>query len=233
MITEVHITADADCWTGHSTRALAAAKAAGDAVVITAGDADMARRIEAAGVRAVRCSMSGLFASLSLSRVLRNVPGAEFVIYVHSPKALPLVEKTLPLVGRKEPMTLCKAAPEVAFPAVEITHPAPDAEPLLMWLGNITAGCGLAEIIEDLGRRHDRPWRLRVVGQGKGRVVSPLLRRAKALGIARRIEWLGYSANPYDEMSGVTAAIARPGSTAAREFAAASVPVYSSISEIL
>lgn len=229
MITEIHIAADSECWRGASTRALHAAKAADDAVVVTAGDADMAVRFEREGLRTLRCSMRGWFAALSLSRVLRNVPGSQFAIYVHSPEVVATVERALKLVGRREPMTLHPDAPRVEFPRVEVEHPAPGAEPLLMWLGNITAHCGLAEVIEDLGRAKDKPWRLRVVGQGRGRVVSPILRRCKALGIAHRIEWAGYSPNPYDRMHGVTAGIAREGSTAAREFAAASIPVYTSL----
>lgn len=229
MVTEIHITADSECWTGASTRALAAARQSAHAVVLTAGDAHMAMRFEREGVCARRCAMSGLFASLSLSRVLRNVPGREFAVYVHSPQVLSTVEKALRLVGRKEPMTLASHIPEPTLPKVEVEHPAPDAEPLFMWLGNIKAECGLAQIIEDLGKNKETPWRLRVVGQGRGRVVAPLLRRCKALGIAHRIEWVGYSANPYDEMNGVTAGIARPGSIAALEFAAASIPVYASI----
>lgn len=234
----VHITADSDFWTGASTRALLAARAHGaDAVVITGGDADMAARIEAAGVKAVRCPMNGIFASLNLSRALRRIEGDEFRVCVYSPSVLPKVEGALRLVGRKEPMTLVNPAPQPEFPPVSVEHPAEGSEPLIMWLGNITPDCGLAELIEELAARSAAPWRLRVVGQGKGRVVSPILRRCRALGIADRIEWVGYSVNPYEQMNGVSAGIItapRPEeSTAALEFAAASIPVITKLSQIL
>lgn len=237
-MTEVHITADTDCWTGASTLALHAARSCGSgAVVITAGDAEMAGRIEASGVTAIRCPMEGWFGSLNLSRALRSLSGDSFKVVVHSPKIMPTVENALKLVGRKEPMTLCRPEPVGAFPAVEVERPAPDAAPLLMWLGNITPDCGLHNLIEYLSTRRDEAWSLRVVGQGKARVVSPLLKRTKALGIADRIEWVGYSANPYERMNGVSAGIVTVASgsdsVVAREFRAASIPVITDFSEIL
>lgn len=234
----VHITADSECWTGDSTLALHAAKCSGpDSVVITAGNADMVRRIEAAGVTAVRCPMGGMFASLNLSRALRRLQGDEFRVYVHSQKVKSAVESALKLVGRREPMSLGEPDVVTSLPAVEVERPAEGAEPLLMWLGNITADCGLRELIEELGRQASKSWRLRVVGQGKAKVVSPVLKRTKALGIADRIEWTGYSSNPYEQMRGVSVGIVTNPkgleSVAAMEFAAASVPVITNLSELL
>ncbi len=237
-MTEVHITADSDCWTGASTLALHAARRGGDgAVVVTAGDAAMASRIEAAGVKAVRCPMGGMFGALNLSRALRSIAGNSFRVVVHSPQVMKTVENALKIVGRKEPMTLCQPDPAAELPAVEVERPAPGAAPLLMWLGNITADCGLHNLIEYLSTRRDEAWSLRVVGQGKARIVSPLLKRVKALGIADRIDWAGYSANPYGLMNGVSAGIVTSpsglNSVVAREFRAASIPVITNFSEIL
>lgn len=233
-MTQIHITADTDVWTGASTTAQLCAKMAEQAVVISAGSDEVVRRLERGGATVVRCPMGGLLASLSLSRALRHIDGSSFEIYVHSPGAERVVSGALKLVGRSEPMTIHTARPMHVFPPVEVNHPAPGGEPLIMWLGNITEKCGLPELIEELGGNADRPWRLRVVGQGKARVVSPILNRARSLRINDRIEWAGYSENPYGLMDGVSAAIvADRASVVAREFAAASVPVFTKLSDIL
>lgn len=233
-ITELHLTADTDTWTGASTTALLAARAAVRGVVVSAGSSDVIDRLRKGGVEVVSCPMSGFLASLNLSRVLRHIDGDEFQLFIHSPKLTETVSGALRLVGRKERMTLMPGRPMPEFPRVDVEHPAADAEPLIMWLGNITPDSGLKDLIEQLGARADRPWRLRVVGQGKGRVVAPILNRAKALGINERIEWAGYSSNPYKQMNGVSAAIVKDmESVVAREFAAASVPTYTNLSDIL
>lgn len=233
-MTEIHITADSDCWTGASTLALLAAQQAENAVVITAGDGDMVRRIEASGVKAIQCSASGIFGSLNLSRALRRVKGSEFKVYVYSPQVRPAVESALKLVGRKEPMTLMAENPNPEFPSVKVDAPEEGAVPLLMWLGNITESCGLSELIEELGRKVHKPWRLRVVGQGRAKIVSPILKRAKSLGINDRIDWVGYSANPYEQMHGVNAGIVKDlQCVSAREFAAASIPTYTNLSDAI
>lgn len=233
-MTEIHLTADTDVWTGASTTALLAARVADDAVVISAGDDAIVGRMEKGGVKVITCPMGGFLGALNLSRALRHVEGRAFEIYVHSPAALKTVEGALKLVGRLESMILRPGIPPVEFPPVEVAHPGPEAEPLIMWLGNITEKCGLRELVEELGGMAAKQWRLRVVGQGKARVVSPILKRAKALGIDGRIEWVGYSADPYRQMEGVSAAIvAGRDSVVAREFAAASIPVYTKLSEII
>ncbi len=233
-MTEIHITADSDCWTGASTLALLAAKQAQRAIVITAGNNDMVRRIEAANVFAIQCPMGKAFGALNLSRVLRRIEGDEFNVYVHSPNVRILVENALKLVGRAEPINFIAKNPNPKFPKVEVEQPGEEETPLLMWLGNITENCGLLELINELGRKSDKEWRLRVVGQGKAKIVSPILKRAKSLGINHRIEWIGYSDNPYEQMNGVSAAIVNnQHSVAAREFAAASIPTYTNLSDIL
>lgn len=232
-MTEIHITADKDTWTGASTTAALCA-AASNGVVITAGDDDILHRLHKSGITTVSCPMGGWFASLNLSRALRHIDGTEFHVYVHSPEVFKTVESAIKLVGSKEPFTLHTHRPMPEFPQVKVAGAADGAEPLLMWLGNITESCGLHELIEELGKMADKTWRLRVVGQGKARVASPLLKRTRALGIADRIEWIGYSDNPYKHMDGVTAGIVKnTDSVVAREFAAASIPVYTKLSEIL
>lgn len=233
MTTEIHITADKDTWTGASTTALLAAGQAESGVVVSAGCDELLQRIRKAGVEPVSCPMRGFLASLNLSRALRHIPGESFEIYVHSPEILKTVESALRLVGRPEPMTLHRERPMPEFPPVEVER-AQEGELLIMWLGNITPGCGLRELIDQLGTEAEKPWRLRVVGQGMAKVVSPILKRTKALDIADRIEWVGYSDNPYKQMDGVSAAIVNnTDGVVAREFAAASIPVYTSLSEIL
>lgn len=234
-MTEIHITADSEYWTGASTLAVLAASQAENAIVITAGSDEIVRRIEAAGIKAAKCPMGGMFGALNLSRALRHVEGNEFQIYVHSPSVRSAVESALKLVGRAEPMTLVSENPQFGFPPVNVTKPEANEEyPTLMWLGNITADCGLHEFIEELGSLKDKQWRLRVVGQGKAKIVGPILKRTKALGLHDRIEWIGYSSNPYEQMNGVTAGIVKnQNSVVAREFAAASIPTYTNLSNLL
>lgn len=235
---EIHLTADNEVWTGQSTVALHAARAAKcDSVVLAAfGDPALMKRFEDAGLKTVRCDVGGIFGALNLSRVLRRLPGDSFRLFVHSPQVLARVESALEIVGRDEPIELVADPPETEFPAVTVAHPAPGSEPLFMWLGNITDGCGLRVLIEHLGANADRPWRLRVVGQGKAKTVSPVLKRCRALGIDSRIEWCGYSADPYARMDGVSAGIvtspAGQRSVTAREFAAASIPTITNLSEL-
>lgn len=232
MTTQIHITADSECWTGASTTALHAARAAVDAVVVSGLPDELLERYRRAGVKAERCKVGGMFGALNLSRVLRRISGEAFRVYVHSPSARPAVESALRLVGRPEPMELADGLPDILFPPVEVSRPAPGAEPMIMWLGNITPACSLPALVERLGALADRRWRLRVVGNGKARVAVPVLNRCKALGINDRIEWVGYSADPYEQMHGVSFGVAAAGSVAAREFAAASVPVVSEISRL-
>lgn len=233
-MTEIHITADSECWTGASTLAVLAAKQAKRAVVITAGNNDMVRRIESANICAIQCSMGKAFGALNLSRALRHVEGDEFQVYVHSPGARKLVENALKLVGRAEPINLMEENPEPKFPTVEVEAPKQGEAPLLMWLGNITADCGLLDLINELGGQINKAWRLRVVGQGKAKIVGPILNRAKTLGINNRIEWIGYSQNPYEQMNGVSAGMVKnQHCIAAHEFAAASIPTYTNLSDIL
>lgn len=233
-ITEIHLTADTDVWTGASTTAQLSALAADSAVVISAGSDEVLNRLRRCGLEVVSCPMTGMLGALNLSRALRHVKGSEFEVYVHSLGFDAVVAGALKLVGRSEKMTLVASRPQPAFPPVEVIRPLANAEPLIMWLGNITQNSGLAELIEQLGTRTDKPWRLRVVGQGRARVVSPILKRARSLGIDSRIEWVGYSANPYEQMNGVSAAIVgNERSVVAREFEAASIPVFTNLSDIL
>lgn len=235
MTTQLHLTADRDVWSGASSRALyAAAATSSPAMVLTAmTDAGMLRRYDDAAVDRIYCKSTGLFAALNLSRVLRRIPGDAFRLYVHSPEALSSVEYALKLVGRDEPFALVAHPDEPILPPVEVKHPAANAAPLLMWLGNITPDCGLRELIDRLGESVDKHWQLRVVGQGKAKHVTPIIRRTKALGIDKRVEWTGYSCNPFGMMDGVSVGIVtKPGSFAAREFAAASIPILTDINDL-
>lgn len=233
MIAEVHITADSDFWTGASTRALLLARRVdADSMVVSNLPAELSARFLREGVKAEKCRVSGWLGPLNLSRVLRRIPGDDLRVFVHSSELIRTVENAIKLAGRPGAVELVTQIPEITFPTVEVPRPAADAEPLYMWLGNIKAGCGLGDVIERLGQITDRRWRLRVVGNGKAAVAVPILKRAKALGIADRIDWMGYSANPYELMAGVCAGIARPDSTALREFSAASIPVITNLSDL-
>lgn len=229
-MTNIHLSADSDVWTGDSTRALIAARSCPDSVVICGiSDAGLLRRFEP--MRVIPCRVDSIFGALNLSRVLRRIPGSRFQLHLHSPAVLSKVTSALELVGRAEPIELIQT-PVVDFPSVEVRHPAENAAPLLMWLGNITPTSGLAELIDFLGTQTHRQWRLRVVGQGKAKVVSPILKKCRKLEIHNRIEWVGYSANPYEQMNDVSIGIALNSPTVAREFAAASIPTVTSLSDL-
>ncbi len=233
-MTEIHITADMDTWTGSSTCALNCASAVADAVVVCGfSEARFISRFEKAGLTVYRCNTGGVFGALNLSRVLRHIPGNEFVVILHSVDSRTTVESALKLVGRPEPITLIET-PQVPFPSVEVNHPAGDSDPLLMWLGNITPDCGLESLIERLASMAGKPWRLRVVGDGKAKVVTPILRRCRKFDIDKRIEWAGYSSDPYAQMSGVSLGVVTNGadSVVAREFAAASIPIITNLSDL-
>ena len=72
-------------WRGAETRALLLARDSSErSVVITAAGSDAVRRFAAAGVEAYAARLSGMFASINLSRLLRHAPEECRHIYVHS-----------------------------------------------------------------------------------------------------------------------------------------------------
>lgn len=88
-------------------------------------------------------------------------------------------------------MTRCEViAPGISIPDKPVAHDD-SRELVVIWGGRITAGCGLDHVIEAMGMTHHTPVKLIVAGQGEARQAMPLVRRAKALGIEARVEWLG------------------------------------------
>lgn len=228
----VHICTNTD-WGGAETRALARALAYGDgATVLCASSAkEVRRRMSAAGVPVIGGKFTGWFASLNLSRIFRHLPQQGLCrIYVHtlSAEVLNLVTKSVELSGRED-LTVYYADMPLELPPHPVTPPQPDATPILMWLGRITPECGLAELIEALGRLTDRPWQLKVVGHGQAKTVMPLVNRTRALGMAERVEWTGYADDVYAHMHGVHFGVVTRKEPEQRtvtvEFGAAGVPV--------
>lgn len=66
-----------------------------------------------------------------------------------------------------------------------------DSPARLIFSGHITAEKGLGLLIDALATIKDLEWRLTVCGSGSGRVVMPLVRRARSLDINNRIDWKG------------------------------------------
>lgn len=229
MPTQVHICANRS-WGGAESRALACALAApeGRAVVVCCDRKPLLDRISRAGVTAMPARFTGLFAGINLSRVLRHLPQGPCHIFIHSPEATSAIASALPLTGRND-LKLSAEAPQPELPPHPVDPPAKGEAPLMMWLGRITADCGLPALIEALGRLTDKPWRLRIVGEGESRTVMPMVHRTRALGINDRIEWTGYTDCVYTPMNGVgLGIITRPDvdkHMAAKEFAAAGIPV--------
>ncbi len=226
MATVIHICADRD-WGGAETRALICARSS-SGIVICTDTPRVVRRMEASGVEVLRCSFSGVFASVSLSRVLRHLPAGECQLMVHSPAVRRLVAEAVKLAGRKDVILLPEVADPV-IPAREVALAAPGDELLLLWIGRITPDCGLVSLIEALGRLPERQWRLRVVGEGEAGTVMPIVKRGRSLDIASRIEWIGYVDDIYQQMQGATLGVITRreplARTVYREFAAASLPV--------
>ncbi len=227
-------------WRGAETRALLLARDSSErSVVITAAGSDAVRRFAAAGVEAYAARLSGMFASINLSRLLRHAPEECRHIYVHSINVKDMVVKAVGMSGRKD-LVVCADIPEPCYSpsSSALTGPEPGGEPILVWIGSINSECGLDRLIETLGRLTHLPWRLRIVGEGESREVMPLVRRARALQMDGRIEWIGYVHDVYSAMNGASYGIVcrdDPGSsTVYKEFAAASFPVvFASDTELL
>ncbi|WP_295730171.1 glycosyltransferase family 4 protein [uncultured Muribaculum sp.] len=99
-----------------------------------------------------------------------------------------------------------KSAPPVAPDKLHVVHnsivvppcaPVPsdiphiDA-PVIMHHGRISPEKGLDVLLDALASLTDLPWHLRIAGEGKAQHVGPLKQQAVRLGIADRVEWLGF-----------------------------------------
>ena len=78
----------------------------------------------------------------------------------------------------------------VPLPDAGTGAPAERADPpRILFVGRLVARKGVDRLLEGLARLTDRPWRLEIVGFGPER--DPLERRAAALGLTDRVEFLG------------------------------------------
>lgn len=194
-------------WCGDESRALAAALQSGPgSVVITAAGADAARRVAAAGVTAAQASMRGLFATIRLSRIIRHLPADCHRVGVHTPALLATVRRAVEMSGRADMEVTLPDRHSLQWPVVA-DSPVADAAGPWLWMGTITADCGLDLLIEAVGRLERPVPGIRVVGQGVPRVVMPLVKRTRALGVDRLFDWRGYSPTPFDQMRGCSCAI--------------------------
>lgn len=83
--------------------------------------------------------------------------------------------------------------PGVSVPA-ESKEADESKELVIIWGGRITADCGLDRVVEAMGAEYRTPVKLIVAGQGEARASVPVLKRARALGLDARVEWLGDAA---------------------------------------
>lgn len=238
MSVRVHICANKS-WGGAETRAqLSAISKADSSVVICADSDNVLRRMRSKGITAYGCKMSGIFASVNLSRVLRHLPDEECVVTVHSPEVLSLVKSAISLSGHRH-IRLSEEYEMPVFPKIIDRIEASGDETIFLWLGRITPDCGLAALIDALGHFADKDdWRLRVYGEGDAKVAMPLVNRSRALGIDRRVEWGGYVEDVYEKMNGAGYGIVtrlNPDSrTVTHEFSAAGLPaIFGSDSDTL
>ncbi len=184
-------------WSGDATSALNSAVAQGG-IVLTEGDENVQERFRRNGIKDVRrLNMSGWFGALNLSRMIRISHPSEILVY--SKSLLPKVEQALSLAKmylRVEDMTDKICVPKVNFV---------DIGDKLIWIGYITENCGLRALLEALKEMPGR--RLKVVGVGEAKVVSPLLKLAKTPQLAGRVEWVGEKEDVYREMIGCRAGV--------------------------
>ena len=74
--------------------------------------------------------------------------------------------------------------------APELTTPSDT--PIIMCHGRISPEKGLDTLLNALSRITDCKWILRIAGEGTAQHVGPLKQQAVRLGIAERVEWLGF-----------------------------------------
>lgn len=219
-MTEIHICGD-KVWRGAETRAMLCAQAADKSMVVCADSREVRTRFEGAGIPLMTCTLSGAFAPLSLSRVLRHLPDGECIVYVHSQELITVVEKALAIAGRGN-VTLAAQAPSPSFPSPDIEKGAENA---FVWVGRITPDSGLDRAIEAFARFNCPEKSLKIIGQGDARDVMPLVNRTRALGINDKVRWTGYIPDIYPELNGAGRAIVTSGHTVAAEFEAVGLPV--------
>lgn len=69
----------------------------------------------------------------------------------------------------------------------------PDSHPIhIIYTGRIAPEKGLDVLINALAKLKGHDWTLTVCGSGQGRVVMPIVRAARSLGINDRIDWKGH-----------------------------------------
>ena len=81
-----------------------------------------------------------------------------------------------------------------AMVAIGRAHRAPDAVPCLVSLGRLVPQKDHATLLAALARLRDRPWRLRLLGDGP--LGGELTAQAHALGIADRVDFEGFCIDP-------------------------------------
>lgn len=208
-------------WSGDATSALNSALTRGG-TVMTEGSEEIEQRLLRAGIKDVRrLNMSGLFGSLNLSRILRLTKPEE--VYVYSAELLSKLHQAVSLAKMPQ-VKIIDFSNEFCLPGVEPIQVSGD---MLIWIGYITKDCGLRSLLEAL---NDIPnVKLKVVGVGEARIVSPLLKLSKTPGLKDRIEWVGEKDDVFAEMNGCRAGIitsANPqGKMVFHEFTLAGLPI--------
>lgn len=185
-------------WSGDATSALNSALNSGG-IVITEGDEEIEQRFRRSGVEDVRrLNMSGLFGSLNLSRILRLTMPEQVLVY--SSALLPKLHQAVALAKMPD-VEIVDLSSQVFLPEVK---PA-DQGNSLIWIGYITENCGLRSLLEALKDIPDV--KLKVVGVGKAKIVSPMLKYSKIPALHGRVDWVGEKENVFAEMNGCKAGV--------------------------
>ncbi len=207
-------------WSGHATSALNSALTVGG-IVLTEGGEDIEQRLHRQGIDDVRrLNMSGLFGALNLSRILRLTAPQQ--VYVYSSSLLHKMQQAVGLAKMPE-VEIIDLSGHVFLPEVQ---PVERGESLI-WVGYITKDCGLRTLLEALMEIPEV--KLKVVGVGEAKIVSPLLKLAKRPELKGRVNWVGEKDDVFAEMQGCRAGVitseAPQEKLVYHEFACAGLPV--------
>ncbi|MDE6301713.1 MAG: hypothetical protein K2M19_08355 [Muribaculaceae bacterium] len=79
--------------------------------------------------------------------------------------------------------------------------PQTDGITRLLYIGQLTKGCRLPELLKNLEDLKDREWTLDVCGTGRGSFIMGPIRRTRSAGIDSRITWHGDDFDPMKRLA--------------------------------
>ncbi|MDO4319907.1 MAG: glycosyltransferase family 4 protein [Bacteroidales bacterium] len=121
------------------------------------------------------------------------------IIFV-SDKARQVFLSTNPAIDNARLHTVHNSIPDPG--RAESSRPADALGPVkILYVGRISPEKGVDTLIRSLGKISTLPWTAEICGTGQARHVMPLMRMARELGIADRIDWPGHVSEPLRRMA--------------------------------